>query len=383
MKKPVYLDYHSTTPCDPAVIEAMMPFFGGSFGNPGAKSHAHGRNAARQLEQSVEKISALIGAGPECITLTSGATESNNLALLGLAERATDRREIVITAIEHNCVSNTAAHLATKGFILRTVPVDADGVVQPEELKKYVTSKTLVVSIITASHEIGTIQPIKECAEIAHAAGALFHTDATQALGKIAFDVNDIQADLVSYSAHKLYGPVGIGALYVRQKPPLPVARVFFGGAQQSLRPGSVPLALSVGFGAACELAGQGLSSHIPHIEKMTALLRGELQVHIPALKINGGGARLPGLLNIRLPEGVYAQDIMLDLADDICVSSGAACASANRKPSAVLKAIGLDDDAIARSLRLTVGRPSTVEEMAYAAAKLAEGVTRLSRRAA
>lgn len=383
MKKPVYLDYHSTTPCDPAVIDAMMPFFGGSFGNPGAKSHAHGRNAARQLEQSVEKIGALIGAGPECITLTSGATESNNLALLGLAERTTDRKEIVISAIEHNCVSNTAAYLATKGFTVKTASVDAEGVVGMDALKKLVTPETLVVSVIAASHEIGTIQPLRECAGIAHAAGALFHTDATQALGKIAFDVNDINADLVSYSAHKLYGPVGIGALYVRQKPPMPISRVFFGGAQQSLRPGSVPLALAVGFGTACELAREGIAGHIPHIEKMAALLQGELQRRIPLLAINGGGQRLPGLLNIRLPDGIYAQDIMMDLANDICASSGAACASANRKPSAVLKAIGLDDDAIARSLRLTVGRQSTAEEMVYAATKLAEGVQRLSRRAA
>ncbi len=382
MKKPVYLDYHSTTPCDTEVIDAMMPFFGGSFGNPGAKSHAHGRDAARQLEQAVEKIGRLIGAAPECITLTSGATESNNLALLGLAERATDRKEIVISAIEHNCLSNTAAYLATRGFTVKTVPVDANGFVQPEELKKYVTAQTLVVSLITASHEIGTIQPLKECTKIAHATGALFHTDATQALGKIAFDVNDIHADLVSYSAHKIYGPVGIGALYVRQKPPVPISRVFFGGAQQSLRPGSVPLALSVGFATACELAGQGLVTHIPRIEKMTALLLAELQARIPALKLNGGGPRLPGLLNIRLPD-VSAQDIMLELADDVCMSTGAACSSANRKPSPVLKAIGLSDNDIDCSLRLTVGRQSTAEEMTYAAAKLAEGVTRLSRRAA
>lgn len=382
MKKPVYLDYHSTTPCDPAVIDAMMPCFGAGFGNPGAKSHAHGRRAARQLEQAVGKIGALIGATPESVTLTSGATESNNLALLGLAGRATDRKEIVITAIEHNCVSNTAAYLATRGFTVKTVPVDAHGFVQPDELKKHVSAQTLVVSVITASHEIGTIQPLKECAAIAHAAGALFHTDATQALGKIAFDVDDIQADLVSYSAHKIYGPVGIGALYVRQKPPVAISRVFFGGAQQSLRPGSVPLALAVGFGAASDIATQSLATHIPHLQKMAALLQAELQRAIPALKLNGGAPRLPGLLNIRLPD-VSAQDIMLELADDLCMSTGAACSSANRKPSPVLKAIGLSDSDVDCSLRLTVGRQSTPDEMVYAAAKLAEGVSRLLHHAA
>lgn len=382
MKKPVYLDYHSTTPCDAAVLEAMVPYFSANFGNPGAKSHAHGRAAAKVLEGALEKIAHIIGAVPEGITLTSGATESNNLALMGLAAKATDRKEIVITDIEHNCVSNTAAYLATKGFTVKSVPVTKDGFVQPEELKKHVSAKTLVVSVITASHETGTIQPLKELSKIAHDAGALFHTDATQAIGKIAVNVNDMGIDLLSFSAHKIYGPLGIGALYVRQKPPVAIDRVFFGGAQQALRPGTVPLPLAVGFAEACRVAEEGLIIHIPHMAKMATLLSQKLHEAISGLKLNGGEPRLPGLLNIRLP-GVNAQDIMMELADDVCMSSGAACASANRKPSAVLKAMGISDADIDCSLRLTVGRQSTEEEMIYAADKISSGVRKLSKKAA
>ena len=383
MKKPVYLDYHSTTPCDPAVMEAMVPYFSGSFGNPGAKSHAHGRAAAGVLEAAVSKIGAILGAGPECITLTSGATESNNLALMGLAAKAADRKEIVITDIEHHCVSSTAAYLATRGFTVKSVPVTKDGFVQPEELKKHVGPKTLVVSVITSSHETGAIQPLKECAKIAHDAGALFHTDATQAIGKIPLNVAEAGIDLLSFSAHKLYGPVGIGALYVRQKPPVAIDRVFFGGAQQKLRPGTVPMALAVGFGEACRVAAEeGLKTHIPRMAKMAGLLQQKLIEGVPGLKLNGGEPRLPGLLNIRLP-GANAQDIMLELSEDVCMSSGAACASANRKPSAVLKAMGISDADIDCSLRLTVGRQSTEEEMIYAAGKIAAAVQKLSKKAA
>ena len=382
MKLPVYLDYHSTTPCDDAVLEAMVPYFSGKFGNPGATSHSQGRAAKEALENAKAQIGNIIGAGAECITLTSGATESNNLALMGLAAKATDRKEIVITSIEHNCVSNTAAYLATKGFTVKTVPVTKEGFVQPEELKKHVGAKTLVVSVITANHEIGTIQPLAACAKIAHDADALFHTDATQAIGKIPVNVGDIGIDLLSYSAHKLYGPVGIGALYVRQKPPVAITQVFFGGAQQALRPGTPPLPLAVGFGVACQLAQEGLETHIPRMRKLAELLYKKLQEGIPGITLNGGQPCLPGLLNIRLPN-VGAQDAMLELASDLCMSTGAACASGARKPSPVLKAIGLTDAEVDCGLRLTVGRASTEEEMLYAAEKLAAAVRKLSRRAA
>lgn len=383
MKKPVYLDYHSTTPCDPAVVAAMTPYFSGEkFGNPGAKSHAHGRSAADALEQAKAKIGALIGAGPETITLTSGATESNNLSLLGVAAKASDRREIVMTAIEHNCVSNTAEHLAKHGFTLKTVPVNKEGFVQPEELKKYVSDKTLLVGVITANHEIGTIQPLKECAKIAHAAGALFQTDATQAAGKIPLNVAEIDCDLLSFSAHKLYGPAGIGALYVRQKPPVAIDRIFFGGAQQALRPGTPPLALAVGFGAACDIAAKNLDANAKRLRTLAELLEKKLRDAIPGFAVNGGSPRLPGLLNIRLP-GVSAQEIMLDLNDALCMSTGAACASAQRKPSPVLKAIGLSDGEVDSSLRLSLGRGTTEDEILFAAEALAASTRKLSKQAA
>ncbi len=383
MKKPVYLDYHSTTPCDPAVLAAMTPYFGAErFGNPGAKSHAHGRAAADKLEEAKANIGALIGAGPECITLTSGATESNNLALLGVAAKATNRKEIVITAIEHNCVSNTAEHLSKHGFTLKIVPVNKDGFVQPEELKKHVGDKTLLVCVITANHEIGTLQPLKECAKIAHAAGALFQTDATQAAGKIPLNVADIDADLLSFSAHKLYGPAGVGALYVRQKPPVAIDRVFFGGAQQHLRPGTPPLPLAVGFGEACRLAGTLMEANGKRLKTLADLLEKKLKENVAGFAVNGGTPRLPGLLNIRLP-GVNAQDIMLDLLGDLCMSTGAACASAQRKPSPVLKAIGLSDRDIDCSLRLSLGRGTTEEEILFAAEALAVSARKLSKQAA
>jgi cysteine desulfurase len=383
MKKPVYMDYHSTTPCDPVVIEAMMPYFSGEkFGNPGAKSHAHGRSAADKLEEAKAKIGALIGAGPETITLTSGATESNNLSVLGVAAKATSRNEIVITAIEHNCVSNTAEYLAKHGFTLKIVPVNKDGFVQPEELKKHVSDKTLLVCVITANHEIGTIQPLKECAKIVHAAGALFQTDATQAAGKIPLNVGEIDCDLLSFSAHKLYGPMGIGALYVRQKPPVAIDRIMFGGQQQALRPGTPPLALAVGFGAACDIAAKGLDANAKHLKARADLLEKKLKENIPSFAVNGGSPRLPGLLNIRLPS-VNAQDIMLDLNDALCMSTGAACASAQRKPSPVLKAIGLSDREVDSSLRLSLGRATTEEEVLFAAEALSNSVGKLSKQAA
>lgn len=382
MKKPVYLDYHSTTPCDPRVIEAMVPYFGGKFGNPGATSHAHGRAAAKALEEAKEGAAALIGAHGESLTITSGATEANNLALMGMAEVATDRREIVITAIEHNCVSNTAAHLAKKGFTVKTVPVNRDGFVEPAELKKHVNEKTLLVSVITASHELGTLQPLRDCSDAAHAAGAVFHTDAVQAAGKIPLDVEALGVDMLSYAPHKFYGPLGVGALYVRQRPPVAIDRITFGGAQQRLRAGTVPLPLVAGFAEACRVALEGMEQNARRANALTAGFLKQLQDGIPGLAVNGGMLRLPGLLNIRLP-GVEAQDIMLELADDLCMSTGAACASAARKPSPVLKAIGLSDMDVNCSLRLSLGRQTTEEELSFAAERLSEGVRKLAKKAA
>lgn len=377
MKKPVYLDYFSTTPCDPRVLEAMLPYFGEKFGNPWAKAHAAGRAAFSVFEEAMEKIASLIGAHGESITITSGATEANNLALQGMAEAATDRKEIVITQIEHNCVSNTAAHLAKKGFTIKTVPVNAEGFVEIDELKKHVSDRTLLVSVITASHELGTLQPLKECAKAAHDAGAVFHTDAVQAAGKISIDVEALDIDMLSFAPHKFYGPQGVGALYVRQKPPVAISPITFGGAQQKLRAGTMPFPLIVGFAKACEISIAEMEQNKTHLDKLVNLLWGKLQEGIPGIKQNGGTPRLPGLLNIRLP-GAGALDVMTELAEDVCMSTGAACAAAARKPSPVLKAIGLSDEEVNCSLRLSVGRNSTEEEMLYAAEKLAEATKQL-----
>lgn len=382
MKRPVYLDHHSTTPCDPAVVAAMLPYFTDHFGNPGAKSHLPGRTAAAVLETALEKIAAVVGATPETITLTSGATESNHLAIAGVAVAATDRREIIISAIEHGCVSAAAAQLAQNGFRVKTLPVTAGGFLLPETLAAAVGPETLLVSVIAASHEIGTMQDVRALCGIAHAAGALFHSDATQAVGKIPVDVAALGVDMLSYSAHKFYGPAGIGALYVRQKPPVPINRVMAGGAQQRLRPGSVPLALAAGFGAASDIATAALQAHIPRIAALTALLEQLLRQEIAGLEMNGGVPRLPGILNLRLP-GVSAQDIMMATADDLAMSSGAACASARRAPSAVLQAIGLSAQQIDCCLRLTIGRGTTEEEIRFTARCLGDAVRKLARSAA
>ena len=373
--KPLYLDYHSTTPCETQVIDAMLPYFGADFGNPHAKAHAAGRAAHRVYEAARADIGALIGADAESITLTSGATEANNLALFGVAAAASDRREIIISAIEHDSVENPARALAKRGFTVKFLPVTPQGYVRLEDANAAISNKTLLISIIAASHELGTAQPLAEIAALAKQHGALFHTDATQAAGKIPLDVAAIGADLLSFSAHKIYGPLGIGALYVRQKPPVALAPQIFGGGQQRLRAGTIPLALAVGFGTACRLVKNGIAEESARLAPLRDRLFSTLESRGTGV-IRHSRSDLPGLLNIRFPN-IAAEELMLDCVNDLCLSSGAACASAARKPSGVLKAIGLDDAAIAGSLRISLGHATTAADIDFAAEKLAAAVLR------
>jgi cysteine desulfurase len=383
IKRPLYLDYHSTTPCEPQALAAMLPYFSPEkFGNPGARAHAHGRRAAAELEAAKERIAALVGATAETVTVTSGATESNNLALLGTAEAArragNARNEILVGALEHDCVRKTLAYLGDKGFTVKTVPSDAGGFITPEAVKALAGDKTLLVSVMAANHEIGTVQPVAEIAKAAHAVGALFHSDAAQAAGKVPLDVAAMDIDMLSFCSHKLYGPSGIGALYVRQKPPVDVASVFHGGSQQSLRPGTVPLALAVGFGAACDIAQEQMAAQAERLAAHADLFVKTLEDGGAEFFVNGARSpRLPGSLNLRFA-GVTAEDLMLELADDLCMSTGAACASAAKKPSPVLKAIGLTDEEVAGSLRVSLGRKTTGDEVVFAAKTLAEAAARL-----
>lgn len=373
---PVYLDHFSTTPCDAAVLAAMVPYFDESFGNPHAVAHAPGRHAFRVFEAAREDIAALIGATGAGITLTSGATEANNLALFGVAEAAKGpRREIVISAIEHDSVSRPAAALAQRGFTLRVLPVSPAGYVRLEDAAAVIGENTLLVSVIAASHELGTLQPIRDIAALARKNGALMHSDATQAAGKIPLDVEALGVDLLSFCAHKIYGPAGIGALWVRQKPPVMLQPQLLGGGQQLFRAGTIPLPLAVGFAAACRLALARLPIEGPRLRALADSL-------LTALQTDGTGvvahsrSDIPGLLNIRFP-GIAAEELMADFSGALYMSSGAACASASRKPSPVLQAVGLDDAAIAGSLRLSLGHSSTPENISAAAQLLAEAVTR------
>lgn len=346
MKRPVYLDHHATTPCDARVVEAMLPYFTDQFGNAHARHHANGRAAKRVLEAALAEIGGLLGAAPEHIQLTSGATAANHQALRGVTPQD-GRNELCISALEHDSVVQAAK---ASGLTMRVIPANTEGFITPEALAEVLNPRTLLVSVQAANHEIGTIQPIAALAELAHRAGALFHCDATQAVGKMPLDCR--QVDMLSFTAHKLYAPQGIGALYVR--PDLAVA---------PLHGGTIPLPLAVGFGAACKIAAEEMAQDAEHLQQLGAALLNEL----PDYQLNGAAApRLAGSLNLRFA-GCNAEDVLLDVAEELCLATGAACASASREPSRVLRAIGLDDTAIAASIRLAFGRFNTLEEARFA----------------
>lgn len=362
----IFLDYHATTPCDPAVVEVMQGFF---------SAPPTGRLAEKIIDSAKGDISALIGANKEDIILTSGATEANNLAILGSAGLSEGRNEILISAIEHDSVVNPARHLAAQGFVLKTIPVTREGFVDPATVAGMVNEKTFLVSVMAANHEIGTIQPIGKVAPIVQSAGALFHCDATQAVGRIPAGVQGI--DLLSFSAHKIYGPQGIGALYIRPSVRL-TALDFGGGQQRGLRPGTIPVALAAGFGMACRLVQENLDKDAKHLSALTQLLLGGL----PHVILNGAiSPRLPGSLNFRIP-GIRAEDVLLDLLPDIVMATGAACGSSRGGPSPVLKAIGLSDIDADSSLRLSLGRQSTREDVLFAVERLSVFFERQSRSA-
>lgn len=352
MRLPVYLDYHATTPCDPEVIEAMVPFFGGDkFGNANARSHQNGRRAAQALAQAKEDVARLLNAVPETLTLTSGATESNRMVF---TMAPSERTEILISALEHPSVVNAAYE---SGLSVKVIPASPEGFILPEALKALISTKTRLVSVMLANHEIGTIQPVRELAGISREAGALFHCDATQAVGKIPLDVATLGVDFLSFSAHKFYGPQGIGGLYAR--------------SGIASRAGTVPLALAVGMGVACRIAAQNMTEDAQRLGNLADTLLRALQSSLPEMRVNGAlSPRLPGSLNLCFP-GVDAEEMLLDLAADLCLSTGAACASRTRQPSPVLKTIGLSDGDIAGSIRLSLGRMSTHDDVLYAAEKL------------
>ncbi len=362
----IYLDNQATTPCDPRVVAAMLPFFTERFGNAHSAEHAMGQDAEHAVETARAQIATLIGAEPREIVLTSGATEANNIAIKGAARYAatqgSERRRVVTVATEHKCVLESAADLRAEGFDPVFLPVDADGLVDPAALQAALAEPTALVSVMAANNETGVLQDLARLADITHAAGALFHTDAAQALGKVPFDVAGI--DLASFSAHKVYGPKGVGALYVRRRPRARLQPLFSGGGQErGLRSGTLPTPLVVGFGEACRIAGLEMDTEADRIGGLRDRLLAGLRHRLPGLRVNGSMTRrLPGNLNVTLPH----TDALTAMraAPDLCVSTGSACSSAEVAPSYVLAAMGLSAAAAARSLRVGLGRFTSADDV-------------------
>lgn len=356
----IYLDNQATTACDPRVIAEMLPWFGVAFGNPHSVEHAMGRAAEAAVETARAAVAALIGAEPRELVFTSGATESNNIAIKGAARHARrvgDARQRVITlATEHKCVLESVADLAEDGFEPVFLPVRRDGTLDPDRLAEALETPTLLVSVMAVNNETGVIQDLAAIARQVKAAGALFHTDLAQAVGKIPLDMG-VGIDLASLSGHKLYGPKGVGALYVRRRPRARVAALFSGGNQErGLRSGTLPTPLIVGFGAACRIAGEEMAQDNGRIVALRDRLWAALSAEIPGLVLNGSTtARIPGNLNLTFPRRTAAE--LMAENPQICVSTGSACSSAAVEPSYVLRAMGLDDTEASRSLRIGIGR--------------------------
>jgi cysteine desulfurase len=378
-RRPVYLDYQATTPTDPRVVEAMMPYFTVNFGNPHSKSHAFGREAEDAVEAARRQVADLVGAEPREIIFTSGATESNNLAIKGSARFLRRRKDRIVTCLtEHKCVLESCRRLEAEGFQLITVGVRSNGLVDLDALAAAIDERTALVSIMAVNNEIGVIQPIADIAALCHQRGALFHTDAAQAIGKIPIDVEAMAIDLMSISGHKIYGPKGIGALYVRRRPRVRlVAEMDGGGQERGLRSGTLPTPLCVGLGSACALAAADMHQEAQRLRELRDRLLRVILAEVPQAVVNGDvEQRIAGNLNIAFP-GVEGE-VLLARLDDIALSTGSACTSAAIEPSYVLRAMGLEAPLAEASLRIGLGRFTTETEVDYAAGRIAREVRRL-----
>ncbi len=377
----VYLDNQATTPCDPAVLAAMLPLFAEEYGNPHSADHAMGRAAASRVDMARGHVAALLGAEPREIIFTSGATEANNLAIKGAARfaGAVGRRRIVTLATEHKCVLESVRDLGAEGFEPVILPVRRDGRLDLDMLVEALEVPTLLVSVMAVNNETGIIQDIGDIARLARVAGALFHTDASQAVGKMSLDMAALGVDLASMSAHKLYGPKGVGALYVRRRPRVRLEPLFSGGGQErGARSGTLPSPLVVGFGEACRLASGLMQSEGARIEALRARFLSTLRETAPSIHENAvGGAHIAGCISLRLPR-VQAQDL-LAAVPELCLSTGSACTSADLAPSHVLTAMGLPPGEAAATLRVGLGRFTSAAEIDFAAAVLGRAYAQLS----
>ena len=371
--RPVYLDNQATTRCDPRVVQAMLPWFTEHYGNPHSVEHVMGTEAEAAVEDARTQVAALIGADSKELLFTSGATESNNIAIKGAARfaGAGERRRIITIATEHKCVLESVADLEAEGFEPVFLPVRPDGLLDPDTLRDALATPTLLVSVMAVNNETGVIQDIPALAAIAKQAGALFHTDIAQAAGKIPLDLAGWKVDLASISGHKMYGPKGIGVLYVRRRPRVRLAPLFSGGGQErGLRSGTLPAPLIVGLGEACRLAAVEMADESARLTGLRQRLLDRLTIDIPGLTINGSmDARIPGNLNLTFPAATAAE--LMERIPDLCVSTGSACSSAAIEPSYVLRALGLSDEAASRTLRIGIGRFTSAADIDYAAAAL------------
>lgn len=380
VKLPIYMDNHATTPLDPRVLEAMLPYFTDRFGNAASRNHQFGWEAEAAVETAREQIAKLIGATPKEIIFTSGATESDNLAIKGVAEMYKQKGNHIITAVtEHKAVLDTCKRLEKYGYKVTYMPVKPDGLVDLDQLKDTITDKTILVTIMAANNEIGVLQPVEEIGKLCRSRGVLFHSDAVQALGKVPLDVNKMNLDLVSLTAHKLYGPKGCGALYVRRKNPrVQISAIVDGGGhERGMRSGTLNVPGIVGFGKACALSQEEMPEESRRVAGLRDRLRDKLSAQLDETFINGSMEhRLPGNLNMSFLY-VEGESLLMGI-NDVAVSSGSACTSATLEPSYVLKSLGLGDDVAHSSIRFGIGRFNTEAEVDYVAGRLVEVVSKL-----
>jgi len=371
----IYLDHHATTPVDPRVLDAMLPYFTQDFGNAASSSHPFGWRAEAAVDDARERIAVALGAQPREIIFTSGATESDNLAILGAAE-AGEGDHIVTVATEHLAVLDPCRHLAARGFDVTVLGVDAEGLVDVDEVEAALTDRTTLVTVMAANNEIGVLQPISEIGKLCRERGVLFHSDAAQAVGRLALDVDAIPVDLLSVSAHKLYGPKGVGALFVRSRRPRAriAPRLYGGGHERGLRSGTLPVPLIVGMARAIELCLEEREAEVGRLGELRERLWKRISAEVRGVRLNGHPTRrLSGNLNVAF-EGVDGERLLLALPD-IGVSSGSACSSAKPEPSHVLTALGLEPTLVKASLRFGLGRGTTAEEVDRAANRIGEEV--------
>ncbi len=380
IKLPIYFDNHATTKVDPRVVEAMAPYFSSIYGNAASRNHEYGWKAEEAVENGRAQVAKLINATPKEIVFTSGATESTNLAIKGVAQMYREKGNHIITQVtEHKATLDTCKSLEKFGYEVTYLPVEKDGRINLDDLRKAITPKTILISIMYANNEIGTVQPVAEIGKIAKEKGVFFHVDGVQAVGKIPVDVQKDGIDLMSISAHKLYGPKGVGALYVRRKNPRVqlAAQIDGGGHERGMRSGTLNVPGIVGLGKACELCGEEMAQESARLSKMRDRLRESIMSRLDETFINGSEThRLPHNINISFAY-VEGESLLMGI-NDIAVSSGSACTSATLEPSYVLKALGVGEDLAHTSIRFGLGRFNTDEEVDYVADRVVETVSRL-----